>query len=436
MQNKFFLIIIFFAFLGCSSDQVTKIENAVNIFDNKNALPAILNDKTQDTKLDIVKDINNISNAKSYNLTNASIELPLKKIWQVDTDQSINDKNPYLPDLIYLSKNIFLLNNHGVLFKIETKNGKIVWKKTIFENLEDTIIGTPALSGKLSNDGKVTIFAHNGFRDIVALNGVNGNIIWKKKHRLPIRGGMTSFKDSIFVGDFDGNFLSIDSNNGKTNWNAFIGSDYNSVYTTARPIIAKDKIIVPGTGGAFFILSSDKGDLLWTENISSNKQLPKIFHSGDIVANPIYHKGIVYVVSQSGFTSAFDVNTSEILWNIPVGGIETPTLSGKTIFVNGHMGLLTAIDIVSGKLRWKKKYPSYINEKSLLSEKEIALYKGPTLVSSKILISDLDGKINIIDANNGNAISTLKIDKLALPPIPANKNIFFLTVNGKLVAYE
>ena len=387
-------------------------------------------------KLDIVSDIYNISNAKSYNLTNASIKLPLKKKWQVDTNQAIDDKNPYLPDLIYMSKNIFLLNNHGVLFKIETKDGKIVWKKQIFENLEDTIIGTPAISGKLTNDGKLTIFAHNGFNKILALNGMNGNIIWKKKHRLPIRGGITSSKDSIFVGDFDGNFLSIDNNNGKTNWNAFIGSDYNSVYTTARPIVAKDKIIVPGTGGAFFILSSDKGEVLWSENISSNKQLPKIFHSGDIVANPIYHKGIVYVVSQSGFTSAFDINTSEELWNIPVGGIETPTLSGKTIFVNGHMGLITAIDIVSGKLRWKKKYPSYINENSLLSEKEIAIYKGPTLIGSKILISDLDGKINIIDANNGNEISTLKVDKLALPPIPGNKNIFFLTVNGKLVAYE
>ena len=175
---------------------------------------------------------------------------------------------------------------------------------------------------------------------------------------------------------------------------------------------------------------------MWSENISSNKHLPKIFHSGDIVANPIFHEGVIYVVSQSGFTAAFDINTSEELWNIPVGGIETPTLSGKTIFVNGHMGLLTAIDIVSGKLRWKKQFPSYINENSLLSDKEIALYKGPTLVSSKIFISDLDGKIYIIDANNGNEISSLKIDKLALPAIPGNKNIFFLTANGKLVAYE
>ena len=436
MQNKLFLNIIFLAFLGCASDKVTEIDNAINIFDNKNDLPVIINDKKKDAKLDIISEIKNISNAKSYNLTNSFIKLPLKKKWQVDTDQIIDDKNPYLPDLIYLAQNIFLLNNHGVLFKIETKNGKILWKKSIFEKLEDTIIGTPALSGKLSNDGKITIYAHNGSNEILALDGVNGKIIWKRNHRLPLRGGITSNKDTIFVGDFDGNFFSIDSNNGKINWDAFIGSDYNSVYTTARPIVAKDKIIVPGTGGAFFILSSDTGEFLWSENISSNKQLPKIFHSGDIVANPIFHKGVIYIVSQSGFTAAFDINTSEELWKIPVGGIETPTLSGKTIFVNGHMGLLTAIDIVSGKLRWKKKYPSYINENSLLSDKEIAIYKGPTLAGSKILLSDLDGIINIIDANNGNEISTLKIDKLALPPIPANKNIFFLTANGKLLAYK
>ena len=197
-----------------------------------------------------------------------------------------------------------------------------------------------------------------------------------------------------------------------------------------------DDVFRFGTGGAFFILSSDTGEFLWSENISSNKQLPKIFHSGDIVANPIFHKGVIYIVSQSGFTAAFDINTSEELWKIPVGGIETPTLSGKTIFVNGHMGLLTAIDIKSGKLRWKKKYPSYINENSLFSDKEIAIYKGPTLVDSKILLSSLDGKIIIIDANNGNEISTLKIDKLALSPIPVDKKLFFLTTKGKLLAYE
>ena len=131
--------------------------------------------------------------------------------------------------------------------------------------------------------------------------------------------------------------------------------------------MAQNKIIVPGTGGAFFILSGDDGQVLWNENISFIKLLPKFFHYGDLFANEFYHVGVVYIVSQSGFTAAFDIDTSEELWNIPVGGIETPTLSGETIFVNGNMGLLAAIDISSGKLRWKKKYPSYINENSLFS---------------------------------------------------------------------
>ena len=435
MQNKNLLIITFALFLGCSSDKDTKLQNAVNIFNNDNELSSIINQK-QDAKLDVVRDIKNISNAKSYNLTNSFIKFPLSKSWQVNTNQMIDDKNPYLPDPIYLSQNLFLLNNYGILYKIEAKNGKIIWKKSIFKNLENTIIGTPALSGKLSNDGKVTIYAHNGYDEILAFNADNGKLIWKKKHYLPIRGGITSYNNSILVSDFDGNILSINNKNGSTNWSVFLGSDYNSVYTNARPIVAQNKIIVPGTGGAFFILSGDKGEVLWNENISSNKQLPKIFHSGDIIANPIYHEGVVYIVSQSGFTAAFDIDTSEELWNIPVGGIETPTLSGETIFVNGNMGLLAAIDISSGKLRWKKKYPSYINENSLFSDKKIAIYKGPTLAGSKILLSNLEGKIIIIDANNGNEINNLDINELALAPIPVDKKIFFLTKKGKLLAYK
>ena len=436
MQNKFFLIIFFIFCLGCSSDDETKLKNAVNIFDVKNALPTIVSNKKLKAKLDVPKDVKNIPNAKSYNLTNSFIKFPLKKIWQLNTDQVVDDKNPYLPDPIYLSESLFLLNNYGVLFKIDANNGKIFWKKAIFKNLENTIIGTPALSGKLSNNGKISIYAHNGINEILALNGESGKVIWKKNHSLPIRGGITSYKNSILVSDFDGNFLSINNKNGKTNWNIFLGSDYNSVYTSARPVVAENKIIVPGTGGAFFIISNDTGDVLWSENISSNKQLPKIFHSGDIIANPIYYKGKIYIVSQSGYTAAFDINTSKQLWNISVGGLETPSLSGETIFVNGHMGILTAIDIKTGKLRWKKKYPSYINENSLFSDKEIAIYKGPTLADSKILLSSLDGKIIIIDANNGNEISTLKMDKLALSPIPVDKKLFFLTTKGKLLAYK
>ena len=125
-----------------------------------------------------------------------------------------------------------------------------------------------------------------------------------------------------------------------------------------------------------------------------------------------------------------------MLWNIPIGGFQTPTISGKTIFIMGNMGVLAAVDINSGKLRWQKKYPSYINKDSLFLDEEIAIYKGPTLVNSKILISNQKGIISVINANNGTETDILKVDELAFAPIPVNRKILFLTANGKLLAYK
>ena len=101
----------------------------------------------------------------------------------------------------------------------------------------------------------------------------------------------------------------------------------------------------------------------------------------------------------------------------------------------GNLGLLAAVDTDSGKLRWQKQYQSYINEKSFFSEKEISVYKGPSLVDSKLLISNQKGIISIINADNGSVIDTLNLDELSVPPIPVDGNLLFLTAKGSLLAF-
>ena len=435
MPNKFIIFLTFIFLLSCSKDETVNQSNYINIFQPKNEISFVNKEYRENSKLDNLSNLQEILNSKSYNLINSKINFPLKKKWQIDTDQYIDDKNPYLPDPLYYASYIYLLNINGYLFKISSNDGKIVWKKQIFNDLEDTIVGTPAIAGIKNKNNTVTLYAHNGSRELLAINGVDGTVIWEKKNELPFRGGITSYKNYLFVSDFDGNFLSFNNRNGKLVWNVFLGSEYNSVYTTARPLVVKNKVIVPGTGGTFFVIAINTGEVLWSENISSNKQLPILFHSGDIVANPIYYKGKLFLVSQSGFTAAFDLKTSKKLWYIPIGGFEAPTISGKTIFIMGNLGLLAAVDTDTGKLRWKKQYPSYVNEKSFFSEKEISVYKGPTLVDSKLLITNQKGIINVVNANNGSEIDTLNLDELSVPPIPVDGNLLFLTAKGSLLAF-
>jgi outer membrane protein assembly factor BamB len=435
MPNKFIIFLTFIFLLSCSKDETVHQSNYINIFQPKNEISFVNKEDRENSKLDNLSNLQEILNSKSYNSTNSKINFPFKKKWQIDTDQYIDDKNPYLPDPLYYASYIYLLNINGYLFKINSTDGKIVWKKQIFNDLEDTIVGTPAIAGIKNKNNTVTLYAHNGSRELLAINGVDGTVIWEKKNELPFRGGITSYKNYLFVSDFDGNFLSFNNRNGKLVWNVFLGSEYNSVYTTARPLVVKNKVIVPGTGGTFFVIAINTGEVLWSENISSNKQLPILFHSGDIVANPIYYKGKLFLVSQSGFTAAFNLKTSKKIWDIPIGGFETPTISGKTIFIMGNLGILAAVDTDTGKLRWKKQYPSYVNEKSFFSEKEISVYKGPTLVDSKLLITNQKGIIKIVNANNGSEIDTLNLDELSVPPIPVDGNLLFLTAKGSLLAF-
>ena len=72
----------------------------------------------------------------------------------------------------------------------------------------------------------------------------------------------------------------------------------------------------------------------------------------------------------------------------------------------------------------------------MFSEKKISVYKGPSLVDSKVLISNQKGIISIIDANNGTEIDTLNLDELSIPPIPIDGHLLFLTAKGKLLAYK
>ena len=72
-------------------------------------------------------DLKEILNSKSYNLNNSKVNYPFKKKWQINTEQTTDDSNPYLPDPLYFAKKIYLLNTNGYLFKINSDNGKVIW---------------------------------------------------------------------------------------------------------------------------------------------------------------------------------------------------------------------------------------------------------------------------------------------------------------------
>ena len=123
MKNKLFVIIIF-----CSSCLFSQYTETIN--SNRPG--------TSHGAFSVGRDVLQFEvGLKNYSLThsnlnNSKINYPFKKKWQINTEQNIDDKNPYLPDPLFFASNIYLLNTKGYLFKINSDDGKLIWKKWKF----------------------------------------------------------------------------------------------------------------------------------------------------------------------------------------------------------------------------------------------------------------------------------------------------------------
>ena len=136
MLIKFIPLIAFVILLSCSKDEKVNFSDSINIFQPKNTISFVNKKDRKNSQLSNLIDLKEILNSKTYNLNNSKVNYPFKKKWQINTEQTIDDSNPYLPDPLYFSKKIYLLTTNGYLFKINPDNGKVIWKKQIFKDLE------------------------------------------------------------------------------------------------------------------------------------------------------------------------------------------------------------------------------------------------------------------------------------------------------------
>ena len=105
INYKYTLLFTLFFLLSCSSSEKVKPLNSVNIH-TKNVITFAEEKERVNAKLEDIFENIEILNSKSQNLKNSLINYPFKKSWQLDTNQIINDENPYLPEPLFFPTTI------------------------------------------------------------------------------------------------------------------------------------------------------------------------------------------------------------------------------------------------------------------------------------------------------------------------------------------
>lgn len=297
----------------------------------------------------------------------------------------------------------------------------------------------------------------NGLDGIAAYNNLTGGEKW----RLPIVNGAEPsaalIKDRLFIGASDGQFYSIDADNGKVIWTfptkietlsepllhegvLYILTGNNSLFALdaatgkqlwlytrqdtsslsirggSKPTIRNGTLYVGFSDGAVVALLAQNGALKWEKQLSKNKKFR------DIDSNPLLEDDFLYVTGYDDHVYCLRAATGETVWQAPYGGYGSILLSGDRIYFAGTSGEFLALQKDTGQKVWS--YP--VKE---------GIATSASMLKGLIIFGESQGSLQILDAATGKQISSFSPGRGILSPPTVDEKtsmVYFISNEANL----
>lgn len=351
------------------------------------------------------------------------------RAWSSSIGRGATDRMPLTAPPIMADGRIYTINNNAEIYAFDVKNGKKIWSSKIIKKGEDE----PVIGGGLAFSGNI-LFATNGFNEVLALNPLNGNILWRADTKTPVRAAPSAIPGRVFVMTMDNQTLAFDATNGKKLWSHRGLSSDAGVLGAATPAISRDAVIAAYSSGEVYALQIDTGLALWSENLSPLARVAGQTSLSDIRALPVIDNNIVYAASYTNRMSAVDARTGQPIWQIPVGTASTPWVSGNRIYIVESQGTLMSLDRANGNMIWQTALPRF---KDVKDREGVIAWQGPILAGGRLILLGSNGEARDFNPVNGELIRTWDLNNaVTLAPAIAKGTLYTVSNNGNLTAWR
>ncbi|MCF2517486.1 PQQ-binding-like beta-propeller repeat protein [Dyadobacter sp. CY351] len=316
---------------------------------------------------------------------------------------------------VTLQKKVILCSDtKGVLFALN-KKGKKIWEyKT-----NGKIYATPAASGS-------SVVVTSSDKNVYCVDVKNGKLKWKFTAEKPIVANPVIADGKMFTGGSDGHFRALDLETGELVW------DFKDVkgFVVTKPLIYQGKIFFGCWANDFYALDMKTGALAWKWN---NGAANRMFSPAAVY--PVASGNRVFVVAPDRYMTALNVATGNVVWRkqIPTVRVrESIGLSSDSslVFVktmDGDIyGVSTKADSMELSWKAKLKLPYEISPTALVETNNI------------LYVPSNSGMVCAIDRSSGETIWKHKVSNALISGItPVDKRtVLVTTMDGKIVMLQ
>jgi outer membrane protein assembly factor BamB len=372
-----------------------------------------------------------VSNGKlsqnSFNNKNDTGELAyegfLQKIGKYNFSK-FNDFSFINSSPLFYNNNLIFYDNKGAIIFYDV-NQKIIWKNNFYNKSEKKI--KPRLNFAIKNN---ILIVTDNIAKYYAINIDTGELLWTKKNIVPFNSSIKIKDDVFYVVDYKNILRSISILDGSEIWN--LKTDESLTKSNTKISIALDEknIYFNNSIGDITAVDIISGQLVWQLPTQNNDFFQNAFQLSN--SKLVINESTIFFSNNKNEFYSIDTTTGLINWKTEISSDLKPVVIGKIIITVSEKGYLYIIDKKSGNIiRINDLYKNYKNQK----RKQIKP-TGFFVALNKIYLTNSDGKLIIVNSNEGNILNIIKIsgDKILQPFI--NENNLYLISNGSIIKFN
>ena len=342
--------------------------------------------------------------------------------WDVSVGSGIGDFYSNLHPA-YADSVVNAADRKGTVKAVNADDGKEVWSVNLAEK-DGWFSRKPALlSGGLTiADGHVYVGSEKA--QVYALDAGTGAIVWQTTAAGEVLSRPTASDGLVLVHTSNGQLQALDQNSGVVKWTVNLDMPALSLRGESAPAVAYGAAIVGGDNGRVSAVLMQQGQLIWQQRISQATGTTEIDRLSDVDTTPVIVNGVVYALAYNGNLTALDLRSGQILWKRELGSVNDFIVDGNRIYIADQNDRILALTTDGGVTLW--------TQSDLLHR----LLTAPALYNGSLVVGDSEGYLHWINPEDGRFVAQQKVDSSGFltEPVVADGKLLIQAKDGTVYA--
>ena len=332
-------------------------------------------------------------------------ETAINRNWRINVGNGQGDNYKKLTPVVD-GGFVFAASDDGEIIAVNTINGDLMWQTEV----ENSITG-----GVGAGDGIVMIGTEAA--ELIVFNQSNGEEVWRASVSSEILSQPKTNGDIVVAQTVDGKLIALNREDGMQRWTYETTLPALTLRGTSSPILTSEGTVVAGfSNGILVSVAAEDGVYVWEERVAVPDGQYDIERVIDVDGELLVDGSRILAASYQGNLMAFDIASGQIVWGIEASSYHGMDQGFGNIYYSDDKSHLIALRNNSSDVVWQNEELQYRD------------LTAPKTISNYVAIADYEGYLHLVSQIDGRIVGRTRIDNDGI-----RSNL--VDDDGKLIVY-